>query len=225
MTPVIIAWRHLSSLLVDDDTIHLVQCMTIPLIASRAWWYPSTQASHDDTLSSHALHDDITHHKQCMMVPTISRDAWLNHSSQALYITIPDITYHCIRCLMISDQHIHCLMIPFISSCAWWSLSSQWLHDDTHQRKHRMTETIHHKHCMMIPFHTSLAWWYHSSQALHGDTYHRKPCIMNLSYPAMQYGNNWRDETQGLWRTTEDSRECSLDSLLETAGHLVNLTK
>ena len=142
MTPVIplSGWWNHSSHAVHDDT----------LIASLAWWYPSTQASHDDTQSSHALHDDITHHKQCMMIPTISRDAWLNHSSQALYITIPDITYHHIRCLMISDHRIDCLMIPFISSCAWWSLSSQWLHDDTHQHKNRMTET------MVIPIITTL---------------------------------------------------------------------
>ena len=174
-----------------------------PIITRIAWWYHSPQAVYDDT---HYL-------TRCM-----------TKSTQAFYIRIPDVTYHHIRYLTISDHHIHCSMIPFISSCAWWSLSSQWLHDDINQHKHHMIETVHHKHCMMIPFHTCLAWWYHSSQALHGDTYHHKPCIMNLSYPAMQYRNNWRDETQGQWRTTEDSRECSLDSLLETAGHLVNLT-
>jgi hypothetical protein len=38
-------------------------------------------------------------------------------------------------------------------------------------------------------------------------------------------GNYFWDDTQGLLRTTEVSLEDSLDSLLETVGHLVNLTK
>ena len=176
-----------------------------PIITRIAWWYHSPQVVYDGT------HDLTRCMTKSLITSLVYNDTWYYQSSHSL---LDDIwSTHTLL-----DDSIHlklCMMIPIITMMAWWYPSTQTSHDRNHSSQALHDHTIPYKPCRMI----------HSSQALHGDTYHRKPCIMNLSYPAMQYGNNWRDETQGLWRTTEDSRECSLDSLLETAGHLVNLTK
>ena len=79
------AWRYPISHTLLDDSIHLKLCMMIPIITMIAWWYPSTQISHDRYHSSQALHDDTIHYKPCMMLPFITSLAWWYLSSQTLH--------------------------------------------------------------------------------------------------------------------------------------------